>query len=418
MATTKTKIKDLFDTFSNPGGGFGSMAKTTPSMLYNGRSVRVPPPAPQSRVPAPALQSRVGDPSPFSATAPQGAATGMPTTPARSGSEAPVGPSGATGEAPKQWMKEDGSFKTPDEIASDIAASLKASASGPDIGRLAGAQFSNKPMTAEELATQARRLSALRNDIAVGESDPYNVASGSGIAYTPEQLVAIERAYAGIYDPALDGAMSKLEARQKADSEEAKWKQELEKLAIQHGYDLEKMQMDQNFQYGLAAYKAALDAKANGGAGLSDYVQERQTRVVDSATALKQAAEANPGIFGRTAAMKLPDFVRSDAFRNFRADLDEAKAGIFQKEISEMRADSKTGGALGQVAVQEMTRMENSLGALNMDQSPEKMVENLQQIIDSVNRYRAVKGYPALSGSSTGFITTAPDGTQVEIVGE
>jgi hypothetical protein len=414
MAQTKTKIRDLFNAFSNPSGGMGTMAKTTPSQIFNGRSISVPPPGPQSRMDAP---------SPFNG----GAGAGMPATPARSGSAAPVGPSGATGQAPadqtptapKQWMKADGSYKSPDEIAADIAASLKASSSGPDIGRLAGAQFNGKEMTTEQLATQARLLSAARNDIAVGEKDPYGVASNSGIAYTPEQLVAIERAYAGIYDPALAGAMSKLEASQKADSDAAKWKQELEKMAVQHGYDMEKMEKDHNFQYGLAAYKAALDAKANGGAGLSDYVQERQTRVVDSATALKQAAEANPGIFGRSAALPLPDFVRSDAYRNFKADLDEAKAGIFQKEISEMRADSKTGGALGQVAVQEMTRMENSLGALNMEQSPEKMVENLQQIIDAVNRYRAVKGYPALSGASaTGFITTAPDGTQVEIVGE
>lgn len=322
--------------------------------------------------------------------------------------------------APKQWMKGDGSYKSPDEIAADIVASLKVSSSGPDVGRLAGAQFSGKDMTTEELATLARRLAATRNDIAVGETDPYGVASRSGIAYTPAQLEAIEKATAGIYDPALDSALSRLEASEKADAEAAEWERELDKMARQHGYDLEKMKLDQNFQYGLAEYKAALDAK-NNAALITPYVEERQQRVVDAASDLRKMAEDNKQIFGRSAALFIPQWARSGPFRDFMANLDEAKSNIFQKEISEMRADSKTGGALGQVAVQEMITMQNSLGALNMDQTPESIIRNLQAIESSVNRYRKAKGLPPLTPSNApaqSMLVTAPDGTQVEIIGE
>jgi hypothetical protein len=58
-------------------------------------------------------------------------------------------------------------------------------------------------------------LTNARNDIATGQTDPYAAASTSGVAYSPEEMAAIEKAYAGVYDPAINTALDKLTQRQK-----------------------------------------------------------------------------------------------------------------------------------------------------------------------------------------------------------
>jgi hypothetical protein len=53
-----------------------------------------------------------------------------------------------------------------------------------------------------------------RNDIATGTTDPYKVGAQSGIAYSPQELKAIESAYAGVYDPALNDVFARLKTRE------------------------------------------------------------------------------------------------------------------------------------------------------------------------------------------------------------
>lgn len=240
MATSnKKKISDFFNQFSNPSGGVPSSMFPAPranpylstlaanpnplSGFFAGFSPRprapMMTPVPRGQAtPAPVV------PTPTPA-APVSAAPVAPVNPSR----APVGPQGATGAAPasqtpipKQWLRADGSIKTPDEVAADIGLTLKNSSAQGDVGRLSLGQFGQDNRSAEELATEARRINNTRNDIAVGETDPYKVASKSGIAYTPAELAAIERAYAGIYDPALDSALSKVEAKRISDAEAQK----------------------------------------------------------------------------------------------------------------------------------------------------------------------------------------------------
>ncbi len=90
--------------------------------------------------------------------------------------------------------------------------------------------------TTNDLATRARTLNNERNDIATGTTDPYNVASKSGIPYTGAELAAIEKAYAGIYDPALNDVFAKLEKKQKEDDAALENKNKLEEMAQQHEY--------------------------------------------------------------------------------------------------------------------------------------------------------------------------------------
>ena len=125
-------------------------------------------------------------------------------------------------------------------------------------------------------------------------------------------------------------------------------------------------------------------------------------------------AEANPGIFGKTAALPLPDFVRSDAFRNYRAQLDFLRGNIIPAALSAMREASKTGGALGQVSDREGAWLASSLGALDMTQSPEQVKAQLRAIDAHLATWQnAVEKY---GGGTKNPVITAPDGTQVEII--
>ncbi len=222
-------ISDYFNVKTLPASGNFSIAHSTPQSTYVPAPTAVPVKNPALNKPVPSSLSQLSLPvAPVAPiTRPPGSPIGTPNpsaspifTPSTTGPDrAPVGPEGATGTTiPPQYLNPDGSFKTPDDIAAGIGSSLKAAHGNPDIGTLSAEQFGDtQGKTAAELAVEARRINNTRNDIAVGETDPYKIASQSGIQYTPAELSAIEKAYAGIYDPALDTAMQKVQAKQKAD---------------------------------------------------------------------------------------------------------------------------------------------------------------------------------------------------------
>jgi hypothetical protein len=107
---------------------------------------------------------------------------------------------------------------TPAEYADTVAAKLTQAQTGPDVPNYAGNQLTEGPQTTDQLNSTATDLNNTRNDIATGTTDPYKVASKSGINYTAAELKAIESAYAGIYDPAIKTALAKLDTQQKADT--------------------------------------------------------------------------------------------------------------------------------------------------------------------------------------------------------
>lgn len=132
-----------------------------------------------------------------------------------------------------------GAYYTPEEYANSVAQKIPVSKATGDVGQYAGDAIAKPDQTSADLTTTARGLNNARNDIAVGEKDPYKVGKDSGIAYSPAQLTAIEKAYAGIYDPALQDVFTKLEAKQKEDAAATATKQKLAEMAQQHIYDME-----------------------------------------------------------------------------------------------------------------------------------------------------------------------------------
>ena len=112
-----------------------------------------------------------------------------------------------------------GKIMSPVEYANYLASKIP-KGSG-QISNYAGDAITNPNQSANELIGRATDLNNSRNDIATGTTDPYKVGSQSGIAYSPEQLKAIENAYAGIYDPALNDVFSRLKDKQAEDKQKA-----------------------------------------------------------------------------------------------------------------------------------------------------------------------------------------------------
>jgi len=105
-----------------------------------------------------------------------------------------------------------GEIMSPDEYA--VYLGNKVPKGTGDITNYAGDAMTNPNQSMNQLTSRATNLNNARNDIATGTTDPYGVGNKSGIAYSPQELKAIESAYAGIYDPALNDVFSRLRDKQ------------------------------------------------------------------------------------------------------------------------------------------------------------------------------------------------------------
>jgi len=128
--------------------------------------------------------------------------------------------------------------------------------------------------------------------------------------------------------------------------------------------------------------------RAKNAATGSSYLSTLATSGRQAISGLLAIANKNPGIFGRTAAIPIPDFLRSDDYRNYQAQLDYLKGNIIPAALSAMREASKTGGALGQVSDKEGAWLASSLGALSMSQDSESAIEQLKLIDESMARWQ------------------------------
>jgi hypothetical protein len=68
--------------------------------------------------------------------------------------------------------------------------------------------------------------------------------------------------------------------------------------------------------------------------------------------------------------------------------LNTVKANLGFDRLQQMRNESKTGGALGQVAVKELDRLEAARASLNRAQSPEQLKTNLDNVYEAYRRWR------------------------------
>lgn len=284
--------------------------------------------------------------------------------------------------------------------ATDLAEPLERKLARLQAARMSGAESSRFAIERADKAIESARQDA--RDIR-GEQKDVRTDAESARRFGVEQKGKEEERTFG---------------KEKFATEQAATKAKLEEDRRQVDRKFEEEKRQFGLEYAIKQREASVKeleakTKARGEAGaITPYRQEKLVRTVQSVDELLVKAIRNPGIFGRTAALPIPRSMRSDAFRNFEAELTTLKSNIFSGELTAMREASKTGGAVGNVSDKEGEKLENALGALYMDQGPENIRDQLQKIKDSINRWRAAVGAQSIGQN----FVTAPDGTQVEII--
>lgn len=104
-----------------------------------------------------------------------------------------------------------------------------------DIGNYAQNVYSNENPDSMTARADMGRLENTQMDLATGETDPYEWASESGIPYSPQELNAIEKAMAGIYDPALETAKARYERALRMEESEREHAQNMELQSFKAG---------------------------------------------------------------------------------------------------------------------------------------------------------------------------------------
>lgn len=121
----------------------------------------------------------------------------------------------------------------------------------------------------------------------------------------------------------------------------------------------------------------------------------RQSKIVKADLVLGKIAEAkkfieeNWFVTGFMGGM-LQAVGGTDA-RNLRGMIDTIKANIGFAELQAMRDASPTGGALGQVAVQEINFLQSTIAALDQAQDDDILLQNLEQVADSMRRIKKIQ---------------------------
>lgn len=100
---------------------------------------------------------------------------------------------------------------------------------------------------------------------------------------------------------------------------------------------------------------------------------------------------------GRAISSKVP----GTEMKDFAANLESLKAKIGFSQLQEMRDASRTGGALGSLAVKESEWLQNSISALDPSMSPGALKANLQTIRERLVRWEEAKKAAAPAGGVT-----------------
>lgn len=123
---------------------------------------------------------------------------------------------------------------------------------------------------------------------------------------------------------------------------------------------------------------------------IEDKTRLRQRNAADNARSVISFIDAAmPGVNALTSGVGgaiLSNLPGTDA-RDLAAKIDTIKANIGFDRLQQMRQESPTGGALGQVAVKELDFLQSVRGSLDNWQSPEELKKNLGIIRKSYERF-------------------------------
>ena len=122
--------------------------------------------------------------------------------------------------------------------------------------------------------------------------------------------------------------------------------------------------------------------------------EEKKLAALEGAVAgadriIAKVDEALPLVSGMTAGLgSVTSYIPGTSGANLKSTLETIKANLGFDRLQQMRDASPTGGALGQVAVQELNALQASVSSLDLNQSPDVLRKNLEQIRFHYSKWR------------------------------
>lgn len=131
------------------------------------------------------------------------------------------------------------------------------------------------------------------------------------------------------------------------------------------------------------------DAETEIGAPKARQKLEAQLAGIDNVVSLIEDTQGmvTPWTAGRTGAVSALVNPGTDSY-TLRKNIETIKGNIGFDRLQQMRDMSPTGGALGQVAVQELNALQNVISNLDPNQSDDVLKSNLQKVKDHYLRWR------------------------------
>ncbi len=122
------------------------------------------------------------------------------------------------------------------DVASQLEAIRSAVRAG-SAGDIPGYnQFAYSQPTMEDALKTGNQLANTRNDIATGTTDPYGWGDTEETPFTFAELQAIQKAQAGIYDPAIEDAKAKHDGAVKKREAELEHKNRMEEIRLTNSF--------------------------------------------------------------------------------------------------------------------------------------------------------------------------------------
>ncbi len=368
---------------------------------------------------------------------PQPTAPVAPPAPVRAPASAPVVPTGQGAPAALDYSKYTdpvtGQVMSPQQYADFLANK----ATGGSIPNYAGNSITQGPQTTPQLQSTATDLNNQRNDIATGTTDPYKVASKSGIAFSPTELTAIEKAYAGIYDPALKDVQSKLDAKAKLDASALDLKNQLALQAQKHLDDVALKETPSGTTNTSGVYLAGADpvvdawvANINAGKNKITDIPASQAALRNQVSqGLSQSNSSGDDVFNATATAinDLNDMVTNN--KGFMAavgykgpigsifgPLAGTQAADFVSKLKQVTSGPVLTNlsllkGIGRVSQKEFDTLQSAITSLNTSESEEQFKKDLKTLTDfTASQAAGQKTGPSTGTSSAGISVTDPTG--------
>jgi len=109
---------------------------------------------------------------------------------------------------------------------------------------------------------------------------------------------------------------------------------------------------------------------------------------VEAIPGVREGKEGRVGFFSTGFIGKLLSGVAGTDAYNLERITDTIKANLGFSELQAMREASPTGGALGQVAVQELNMLQSTLASLDVGQDEAQLRQNLQSVLTHFNNWK------------------------------